>query len=332
MTATNAANAAGQVPNGALLASALEYAARGWAVFPLIPGGKRPAAPRHPAHECDRRTDFWCRNGHTGWQERATTDPGRITRAWSSRPYGLGIATGPSGLLVIDTDAPKPGARTPAEWQGRATSGEEVLSALVADHEPLPDTWTVRTPSGGTHRYYLRPDGVELGNTAGRLGWLIDTRAAGGYVVAPPTRTNTGLYEVTSYAAPAPLPAWVADLLTGPAAPPPGTPRTVTPDLDRVTGYVRAAVEGETTRVRQATEGTRNHALFIAAVALGQLVAGGALTETTATALLLDAAAGHVAARAFTDAEALATVRSGMRRGANNPRTITPRPAHHRAA
>ncbi|MCF4122186.1 bifunctional DNA primase/polymerase [Antribacter sp. KLBMP9083] len=326
MTTTNRASS---TPNGALLASALEYAARNWHLFPLIPGGKRPAAPRHPEHECDRRTDWWCRNGHTGWQQRATTDQGRITRAWSSRPYGIGIATGPSGLLVIDTDTPKPGARTPAEWTGRATSGEDVLSALVADHEPLPDTWTVRTPSGGIHRYYTRPDGIELGNTAGRLGWLIDTRATGGYVVAPPTRTNTGVYDVVSYAAPAPLPGWLTDLLTGPTMPDPGsrTARTVPADLDRVTGYVRAAVEGETARVREATEGTRNHSLFIAAVALGQLVGGGALTEHTATNALLDAAAGHVTARAFTDAEALATVRSGLRRGARTPRTITARRA-----
>ena len=55
-----------------LRTAALLYASRGWHVFPLIPGQKRPACPGHPAARCDR-SDPWCRRGHSGWEQRATT-------------------------------------------------------------------------------------------------------------------------------------------------------------------------------------------------------------------------------------------------------------------
>ena len=48
------------------------------------------------------------------------------------------------------------------------------------------DTCTVATPSGGLHLYYRAPaEDERLRNTAGTLGWKVDTRAHGGYVVAP---------------------------------------------------------------------------------------------------------------------------------------------------
>ena len=74
-----------------LLIAALGYAARGWHVFPLRFGSKKPATPGHPADRCDG-SDPRCQDGHTGWEARATTDPERITRAWSTHPYGIGIA------------------------------------------------------------------------------------------------------------------------------------------------------------------------------------------------------------------------------------------------
>jgi hypothetical protein len=77
----------------------------------------------------------------------------------------------------------------------------------------------------------------------------------------------------------------------------------------------------ETEHVRTATEGSRNHALFVAACCLGEFIAGGSLTEHDAAGVLLDAAARHITARAFTEAEAWATIRSGFRTGARKPRT-----------
>ena len=123
----------------ALLNAARWCAGRGWHVFPLRPGDKRPAFPDHKAEDCTG-TDLRCRGGHQGWEPRATTDPGRIGRAWARTPYNIGIACGPSGLLVIDLDTPKPGEVPPPEWAlPGITDGADVLAALCERHgQPLP--------------------------------------------------------------------------------------------------------------------------------------------------------------------------------------------------
>src|SRR5262245_30610328 len=68
-----------------LLSSALAAADLGWHVFPCAPGSKRPALKDN-------------------WQGLATTDPGRIRSWWARQGYNIGIACGPSGLVVIDLD------------------------------------------------------------------------------------------------------------------------------------------------------------------------------------------------------------------------------------
>ncbi|MCL2090263.1 MAG: bifunctional DNA primase/polymerase [Micrococcales bacterium] len=291
-----------------LLDAALWYARRGWHVFPLRPGTKLPATPAHRADRCDR-ADPRCRRGHTGWEQRATCDPDRITRAWAARDWGIGIACGPSGLLVVDTDTATDGP-----------DGETALQALAAPHGGMPGTWTVRTPSGGWHRYYTRPDRPTLGCTTARVGAHIDTRGSGGYVVAPPTRTPVGVYVAVTAGRTVALPAWLAAVLAGPRRPDPDQHGTASAGLTNA--YVRAAVSGETRKVHQAPVGVRNQTLFHAAVALGQIVAAGALHPDTATAHLLDACTGHVAAGAFTESQAAATIRSGLRAGATTPRTL----------
>ncbi len=319
--------------NTELLEAALAYAARGWHVFPLLPNTKRPACPRHPAARCDR-SDPFCRHGHAGWEQRATTSTRRIRQAWSNHPYGIGIATGPSHLLGLDLDAAKPTEPVPPTWQGTDIHhGRDVLARLLDQlNVTLPATYTVATPSGGRHLYYAMPTGVRLGNTAGRLGWLIDTRGHGGFLAAPPTRIGDHAYWVVDDRPPVPLPEWLTALLTGPEAPPPTPARRSRPvdrpyDPSRTSAYAAAAVVAETAMVRQAQPGQRNHALFCAAVALGQLVAGQALDQGEARAALLDAANGHMAARAFTAGQADATITSGFTRGASRPRTPTRRTA-----
>ena len=300
-----------------LRTAALQYALRGWHVFPLIPGTKRPACPGHPAGRCDR-SDPWCRQGHTGWEQRATTTDTRIRRAWTRKPYGIGIACGPSKLLVVDTDQPKAAAT--------ATSGEATLAQLEVRYgAQLPPTYTVATPSGGTHRYFVQPGGVPLGNTAGLLGPLLDTRGAGGYVVAGPTVIDRP-YRNIDNRPPAPLPHWLAQLLTTTRRPhtPTNSPLSASQRLlgtGRLSRYVAAALANESARVLDAPQGQRNHQLFCASLALGQLVAGGQLDEPTARTKLRDACAGHIAAGAFTAAEADATITSGLSRGAAEPRT-----------
>ncbi|HEX5740317.1 MAG TPA: bifunctional DNA primase/polymerase [Pilimelia sp.] len=301
------------MPDADLLAAALAHAARGWHVFPLRPDDKRPTFPDHAAEDCTGR-DPRCRAAgrHLGWEPRATTDPDRIRRAWSTRPYGIGLACGPSRLVVVDLDVPKGDA--PA-----GLTGLDTIAELAAAHATGIDaTYTVTTGRGGTHLYYRHPDvGPALRNTAGTLGPMVDTRAHGGYVVAAGSTVAGRPYVVDLDTDPAPLPAWLAALLA-PAPLPPQRPVVVDLPTDRTGAYVRAAINREAERVTTAPDGERNRSLYIAAVALGQLAAGGALAEDDARAVLEQAAGraglGHV--------ETARTIRSGLAAGAHRPRKV----------
>ncbi|TDU05232.1 bifunctional DNA primase/polymerase-like protein [Streptomyces sp. 846.5] len=285
-----------------LLNAALACAARGWHVFLLIPGGKRPAIKN--------------------WDQRATTDPAVITHGWTNGAYNIGIACGPSHLLVVDLDTPKhPGDTPPPPWHDQDVhTGADVLAHLATDQDPgWRETFTVATPSGGTHLYYQAPAGRTYRNTTGTLGWKIDTRAAGGLVVAPGSQTAKGPYTVLNDAPPAPLPHWLADLLA-PAPLRPSGPLTV-PLLrgsDRRTRYLNAAITRSITAVLTSPEQRHNACLFGAAASLGELIAGGELTESEVFPALMDAAR----AVGQGEGEAARTIRSGFRHGAQRPRTL----------
>ncbi|HEY3477914.1 MAG TPA: bifunctional DNA primase/polymerase [Streptomyces sp.] len=303
--------------------AALDAAARGWHVFPLRPGTKRPAG--HPEDRCPGTGR--CAGGHRTPEQRATTDPDKIRAAWTHAPYSIGVATGPSGLCVLDLDTAKPGEDIPQRWAAAgARCGEDVL-AVVADEagRELPgDTLTVRTPSGGLHLYYRVPAGVVLRNTSGErgqgLGWKVDTRAWGGYVVGPGTVTDAGRYEFVWDGPVAELPAWLVDRLT--PAPLPAAPVVpIRPAGSRRSRYLDVAIRAEAGKVANAKD-NRNATLYAAAVALGQLVAGGALTEDEVRAALMTAAGRHIGTRHFTAREAHNAIKSGLRAGANRPRKV----------
>ncbi|MFI9231346.1 bifunctional DNA primase/polymerase [Streptomyces rimosus] len=139
--------------------------------------------------------------------------------------------------------------------------------------QPVPDTYRVRTASGGTHLYFTAPDGVRLSNTAGTLAPLVDTRAWGGYVVGAGSTTAAGAYEVLDDVPVAPLPGWLLDALT-PAQQPvrPPVPVRVPRGAARC---AQVALERETAAVAAAQEGGREAALFASARKLGRFVAWG---------------------------------------------------------
>jgi Bifunctional DNA primase/polymerase, N-terminal len=317
----------------ALLVAALDVAARGWPVFPLVPGGKRPAL--HGADRCRGTGPCIGPDGHAGWEQRATSDPDRIRAAWTCGPaFNVGLATGRAGLVIIDVDTGCGGEQPPEPWAGLGIrDGAEVLTVLAEQAgQPIPPTRTIATPSGGEHLYFLAPTGdgaPMLRNTAGArgrgLGWKVDTRAHGGYVVAAGSLTPAGRYRVIDDRDPVPLPAWLVERLRPPAlpAPPTGSIRT---REGRIGRYLHAAITAETARVQQAPTGQRNAYLYVASVALGQLVAGGALAEHEARGALLAAAGPHLAVGAYSPRQADQTITSGLRAGARRPRTITDTP------
>ncbi|MHC5558289.1 bifunctional DNA primase/polymerase [Kocuria sp. U4B] len=184
--------------NAAALEARLALIARGFHIFPTIPGGKRPAVK--------------------DWEAKATTDPDLIA-AWPAGA-GIGIACGPSNLVVLDLDAH--GGEPPAKWQQPGINdGLDVLAAVWAEHETdssFLHTMTVQTPSGGLHCYFATPD-REVRNSAGKIGWQVDVRAAGGYVVGPGTVIDTdhGPRPYELICAPDDLqvlPGWLVDVLT----------------------------------------------------------------------------------------------------------------------
>jgi hypothetical protein len=297
VTAVDAAPA-----DSGMLRSAMALAARGWHVFPCVRGGKRPALREN-------------------WQELATADAERVRAWWTRSPYNIGIACGPSGLVVVDLDVSRgaaggAGAGAAGADERITGHGTDVLAALCRAHgQPYPAaTYAVATPSGGHHLYFTAPV-TRVRNSARRLGPLIDIRADGGYVVAAGSRIGRRAYVVMDEIAPVPLPGWLADLLED--RPPPAVQRPPpAPDSPQGTAYAMAALRDETRRVADARPGTRNTTLNRAAFSLGQLVAAG-LLPPLAVVTSLASAAGHAGLPAD---EALRTIRSGMAAGARKPR------------
>jgi hypothetical protein len=78
----------------------------------------------------------------------------------------------------------------------------------------------------------------------------------------------------------------------------------------------------ECARVEGAPDDQRNASLFAAATALGQLVAGGALSAQEHERVLLRAAGRHIAVGAYSESQARRTIASGLRHGATRPRQV----------
>jgi hypothetical protein len=262
-------------------AMALWLAAHDIPVFPVIVGGKTPAT----------------RNGF----KDATTNPAQIGAWWARKPYNVGVSTGPARLCVIDLDVPRDGKTLPEPWASTAgvLDGTDVLAVLAERAgQPAPvNTRTVVTPSGGVHLYFTAP--CPLPSTAGRLGPMVDTRAMGGYVVAPPSRTTLAAYTTAHPGPIAPLPDWLTQALTPRHTAPAGTAgagmarRVAAPRGPVADRYVYAAFDSELDNVLAALPGTRNATLNRTAYALGRFVADGRLNQSQVVEALT-IAAGHV--------------------------------------
>lgn len=143
--------------------AAFSYAEeRGWPVFPVLPGQKVPAVP--------------------GGFKAATTDLSQIVEWWSEWPTAnIGFCPADAGLLVLDIDV-------------KNANGFATLYELELANSPLPPTYTVRTPSGGEHRYFK---GTAPSSVC-RLGPGLDVRSRGGYVLLPPSIVDGKVYEVVA--------------------------------------------------------------------------------------------------------------------------------------
>ncbi|MER8854425.1 bifunctional DNA primase/polymerase [Mesorhizobium australicum] len=182
------------------LGAALSLAKLGLYVFPLRPGEKLPAI--------------------AGWQTEATADPQRLSEFWSgdrvvigktrkgaavhSNPdFNIGVACGPSGLIVLDCDIKE------------GIDGDANLRALAGDGNiDLCLTLTFQTPSGGRHYLFIgtAPDSV------GKIAPGVDVRSRGGLIAAPGSRTERGAYKVINNLPIADAPGWLLALIEAAAA------------------------------------------------------------------------------------------------------------------
>lgn len=165
----------------------------GYHIFPLDPNSRKPLLQ---------------------WRDQSTTYLPAIQH-WTERwpGCGWGLDCGKSGLLVLDDD------------RGKNPEAIQSLEILEARFGGIPETFTVRTRSGGYHYYFV---GIGRNTASTKLGKGLDSRGVGGYVVAPCTPG----YTVESDAPVAPAPTWFVQCLNAQPAPTVAVPEDITLDTD----------------------------------------------------------------------------------------------------
>jgi hypothetical protein len=260
-------------------AAAVDYAKRGWFVFPCAARAKTAVTNR-------------------GMLD-ATVDEGLVAAWWAERPTAnIGVSCEPSRLLVVDLD----GENAVSSWAD--------LAALHGGH---PKTLVART-GNGWHLYFAG----EGRSTAGRVARGVDTRGRGGYAILPPSIHGSGaVYHFLDPALePVPVPDWLLELLErrhhedellG--------ERKTLPDGVPFTRYGHSAIVAISEEMARTLEGERNATLNALAYRCGRLSAAGQLAEQVAARDLIAAA---LEAGLGPD-EAQRTFRSGFTAGLFRP-------------
>lgn len=239
---------------------ALAAVGRGWHVFPV----DSPELPRcagigrsHDPETCADRG----KHPTVTWGSKATTDPQTVAAWFAGTALNYGIATEPSGLVVIDEDEP----------------GAADLLAQACGYEHLPATFTVAT-ARGRHFYYAAP--ANAPRTGAQKAPGIDVRGAGGYVVGPGSLHASGaLYTVTDDSPALPMPRWLAQALEHGATSPASASEVVS------SPGVWDILPAPFTLPERIDPGTRNDTLFRYACSL----VGRGYRDTEALTLLRDA-------------------------------------------
>lgn len=163
------------------LKAALEWAARGFPVFPLAPNSKEPAFEGE------------------AWYDTATTDPDAIRSMWTDpvlkteRDFNIGVNC--TNYVVVDVDV-KAGK-----------DGHNQYMQLGGSY----DTLVVQTPTGGYHCYFEGPDSANA-----PIAKDVDIRSHHGYVVAPGSTIDGKPYVVVTDMDPQWIPLNVERLLRAP--------------------------------------------------------------------------------------------------------------------
>ncbi len=291
--------------------AALEFARRGWPVFPCNDRNGRPLLGRDRDEENKPIPN-------SGGLTKATCDEDQIRAWWSKWPLAnIGLSAGAGGLLLIDFD-PRVDEYVDSETgevEQDVWTVDRLKAALMADMGcPLPATLTSLTPSGGEHHWFLMPEGEPIGNR-GNLPRHIDVRGLGGYVIAPPSvrlgdldqggKKGPGAYTWTSGDwtdpdAVKPAPAELVRILRDRKGKAPARDRSVAPAASMSTTaqadeaqrrYALRALDEELAELERTPEGGgryggRNAGIYHAAMKLGGFVLAGALRESVVRAAI----------------------------------------------
>ena len=274
---------------------AFKYGTEGWSIFPLKVESKEPLPMSH------------------GFKD-ATTRMDTIGKHWETKPRNIGLATGEvNGIMVVDVD-----------------NEALFLKFLEKQEQTFPDGLRVKT-NKGFHAYFQYPKGHDIGSrTFPALGF--DIRGNGGYVLAPPSNHPAGgVYDFIGTGSLSALkdlvepPQWLVDFLMKPKALAKDTNtaldyRAPISASNGTSNYGKTALEGECNALATAPEGGRNGQLNASAFSLGQLVAGGEISETDAYTALKQAAISC----GLSNSETGKTLASGFKAGKQEPRSAPP--------
>ena len=141
------------------------------------------------------------------WPHEASSDLARLEFwNWRFTDCNWGAVTGEtSGFFVLDVDG---------------QLGIDSLAQFERAGKFLPPTLKART-GRGAHFYFSWPERFDLRNSVGKLAVGLDVRAAGGYVIVPPSVHSSGAaYEFVDENIPiAPAPEWLLEKVAQNSAP-----------------------------------------------------------------------------------------------------------------
>lgn len=166
-----------------MLEAALDYARRGWPIFPIRPLAKVPLISRE--------------DGGQGVLD-ATTDPAQIRKWWTTYPNAnIGLDVGGAGMMVVDHDTHK-------ETYDRA--------AIDKAFGGLPKTPLAQvSPQGGRHEFFALNPGEIVAPSTSKVALAADVRSFHSYVLLAPSKTEDGAYTWVNEDFPPPKPAHRTD-------------------------------------------------------------------------------------------------------------------------
>lgn len=162
------------------LQAALNWAARGFRVFPLLPNSKEPVHSEE-------------------WYNHATTDPDKIRSMWrmpvigGEFDYNIGVDC--TDMVVVDVDTKE------------GKNGHHEYVSLGGTYETL----VIRTPTGGFHCYFQGPD-----SSNASIASAVDIRSHHGYVVGPGSTIDGVPYTVITDREPEWIPLAIDKLVKPP--------------------------------------------------------------------------------------------------------------------